>query len=406
MLKLNHLLTLVLIPVLLNITGCWSIHEPEKYTWISWLGLDRAVDGKIRVNVALTNPHSRIPTGEAPPEQQLMVSSDQGDTIFDAVRNINAHLPKRLFWPYLQAIIISEDLARSGVNQYLDMLFRNVRARKNAWVIVTKGDTDPIFQIDPQIVQSPSKLINNLVDTEGRYLGESAILRLKDFQNKLESPGFDPVVGVLGIWDQDQKRILPPGSSVPSKSGLGLDGSAVFRGDKLVGWLSPDESLTFNLAIGKIQAGLIVIPNPENPENLVGIEIINNKAKLKAELVGEQPKAILRIDVEGIIGDLYQNVPEPPTNDPMEDQVFFNHLKEGLETKIRDDLIELLTKSQTKFDSDILGVGDYLMNRFPNDWDSMGERWSEIYKEAAFDIEVNVRITSSNIMRSRLPKVD
>ena len=53
MLKFKRLLALVLIPLLLNMTGCWSVVEPEKYAWVTWMGIDRTPDGKIRITLGV-----------------------------------------------------------------------------------------------------------------------------------------------------------------------------------------------------------------------------------------------------------------------------------------------------------------------------------------------------------------
>jgi len=288
--------------VLLNLTGCWNRIEPEQYAWLTWMSLDRVAEGKIQVTVAVSPPLSPVPTGATPPEKLLIVSSTTGETIFDAIREINSHMPKRLFWPYLQAVILSEDLARAGVEQYLDLLFRNIRSRKNAWVFITKGSPNSIFQIDPQIEKNPSTLINSLVQTEQGFLGKSRVIRLKNFQRELGEPGVDPVVSVLGIWDTDEKKLLAPGAKVPDNSELALNGSAVFRGDKLVGWLSPEESQAYLLMKGEMKSGLIVVPHPDNPLNKAGIEVITNSAKLKAVIVEDHIKAHITIKIKGNLG--------------------------------------------------------------------------------------------------------
>lgn len=403
---LKRIFPLMLIPLLLNLSGCWNRIEPENYAWLTWGGLDSAAGGKIQVTVVLTPPLSPVPTGAAPPEKLLTISSATGDTIFDAVREINAHVPKRLFWPYLHAVIIGEDLARAGVEQHLDVLFRNIRARKNAWVFITRGSVEPIFKVDPQIETNPGVLIDSLVKSEQQFLGKSRVLRLKDFQTELASPGRDPVVSALGIWDTDKKQILPPGAEVPSKSELALDGSAVFRTDKLVGWLSPEESQFYLLAKGEMKTGLVPIPHPDNPQNVAGIEIVSNSAKFKAKLVSGEPQAQIKIKIKGKFGDQWLNAPALKTEEPTEDPEFYRKLGEGLEKKIKSGVEELLTKAQTDFDADIFGVGDYIMNRYPNDWDTVSGNWRERYQKTTFDVEVKVEITSANIMHSRPPVME
>ncbi|GAB6171894.1 Ger(x)C family spore germination protein [Paradesulfitobacterium aromaticivorans] len=399
-------LSLALILVLLTLTGCWNRIEPEQYAWLTWVGLDTAAGGKIQVTVAVSPPLSPVPTGAAQPEKLLLYSSATGDTLFEAVREINAHLPKRLFWSYLEAVFISEDLARAGVEQHLDALFRNVRVRKNAWVFITKGPTSPLFQINPQIEKNPMDLIDSLVRAEAGFLGNSRVIRLKDLHREMFDPGLDPVVSVLRIWDQKQKELIPPGAEVPKESELALNGSAVLRGDKLVGWLTPDESQVYLLAKGEMKTGLIVVPHPDNPNNRVGIEVIRGNAKLKPQISGDQVKAKITINVKGKLGDQVFYEPGRALETPNEDPTFYRQLGEALEQKIKSEVEELLTKSQTEFNADILGVGERLMYRYPKDWEQVKSEWRELYKEAVLEVEVKVNITSSNIMHSRVPHDD
>ncbi len=390
--------------ILVSTGGCWNRIEPENYSWITWIGLDRMAGGQVKATFIVTPPLSPVPTGAAPPEDLMLVSSATGNTLFEAVRKVNSHLPKRLFWPYLQALIIGEDLARSGVDQYIDALFRNVRVRKNAWVFITRGSTEPIFNIDPQIEVNPSKLIDSLVKAEQGFLGTSRVIRLKDFQNELEGEGLDAVVATLGVWDPKNEKVLPPGAKVPKKGELALDGSAVFQADKLVGWLSPEESRACLLAKGEMKTGLIVIPHPDNSQNLAGVEIISSKAKLSAQMVDDQVIATIKINVKGNLGDQRLDVPERRVEGPIEEPDFYRKLGELVEQKIKSDVDKLIIKSQTEFDSDILGVGDYIMNRYPIDWKKIGPNWRDHYKNAAIDVQVKVEISTPNIMRSHPPQ--
>lgn len=402
--KFKRIIALILIVLLTNfIGGCWNRIEPENYAWLTWMGLDKVAGGKIKVTVVVTPPLSPVPTGVSPPENLMLASSATGDTVFDAVRNINDHLPKRLFWPYLQAVIVSSNLARSGLENYLDMLFRNVRLNKNAWVFITKGPTEPIFKINPQIEKSPAKLIDSLVETERHFLGKSRVIKLKDFQRELSGPGCDPVVSVLGVWDTTEGKVLPAGEKVPAKSGLALDGSAVFRGDKLVDWLSPEESQTYLLAKGEMKTGLIVVPHPDNQSNLAGIEVIDNSASLKAEMVDGQAIANISVKINGNLGDQRFNVPGQKQEDPSEDPEFYLKLDQQLAAKVKSDVEKLVAKSQTEFDSDIFGVGNHIMNLYPNDWDHVKANWLDYYKRAAIQVDVKVNINSANVMRSHLP---
>lgn len=395
---------MLLLACSLPLSGCWNRIEPEEYAWITYVGLDLVDGGQVKVDVGVMPPLSPVPTGVAPPEKLMHVFSTTGDTVFEAIRNVNDYMPKRLFWPYMQALVIGEKLARQGVEQHLDVLFRNTRARKNAWVFITQGSPDMVFEVNPQIEKNPATLIDFLVKTESGFLGKSRVIRLKDFQQELADPGVEPLVSVLGVWDAEQQKLLPPGAAVPSKSEFALNGSAVFHGDKLVGWLSPDESQFFLLAKGKMKTGLIVVPHPDNPENRAGIEIIGNKAGLEAKVEGDQIRAAVKIKITGNLGDQWFKVPGEKAQDHSEDPEFYRQLGEQLERKVKAGVESLLARSQTEFHSDILGLGDYICNRYPNDWEQIKSGWEEYYDKAAIEVDVKVNILAPNVLRSRLPK--
>jgi len=64
----------------------------------------------------------------------------------------------------------------------------------------------------------------------------------------------------------------------------------------------------------------------------------------------------------------------------------------------------LLAKSQTDLNSDILGIGNYLWYRYPNDWGQIQSNWLDYYQKASIEFDVKVNIVAPNIMRSRPPE--
>lgn len=401
------LVFILILPLLLFTSGCWDVIEPEQYAWNMWTGVDKIMDDKVHLIVALTPPLSPVPTGAAPPEKLLTVVSDTGDTLFDAFRKIYTHVSKRLFGYYGQGVFIGEAAARSGVYEYMGIWERAVKVRKNAWVFITRGSPDPVFNIHPtEIEMSPGKLIDSLAKNEKSFEGQSREIRAKDFIRELVEPGIDPVVSVVAIWDDDKKKVLAPGEPATKNCELILDGSAVFRGDKLVGWLSPEETQAFKIAKGELKGSFMVLPHPDNPQNLVGIEILGAKPKLKVKISGDKVTASLQIKVGGSLGDQRLQVPGSSATDPAGDPELYAKLGKELGKKIKVDVEQLIAKSQTEFDADILGIGFNLSNLNPKDWENVKSDWWERYKTVEIDVEVKAGMASLDITRFRLPRED
>ena len=182
--------------------------------------------------------------------------------------------------------------------------------------------------------------------------------------------------------------------------------SPCFQGDKLVGWLSPEESQACLLGKGQMKTGLIAVPHPDNPQNLAGIEIIRSSAKLRAEIAGDKAVAKIEVKINANLGDQRFNAPGREAENTDEDPDFYLKLGEQLEKKVKSDLEKLVAKSQNIFDADIFGIGDYIANRYPNDWEQVQSNWRDYYKQAAIEVEVKANVAAANIMRSHPPRTD
>ena len=115
-------------------------------------------------------------------------------------------------------------------------------------------------------------------------------------------------------------------------------------------------------------------------------------------------KAHVTIKIKGNLGDQWLNIPGQKAEEPSEDPQFYLKLGEALEKQIKSNTEELLAKSQTELNSDILGIGNYLWYRYPNDWKQIQPNSLDYYQKAAIEVEVKVNIEAPNIMRSRPPE--
>ncbi|HZW81921.1 MAG TPA: Ger(x)C family spore germination protein, partial [Candidatus Deferrimicrobium sp.] len=291
-----------IIILLLFCMGCWNRREPEAYSYLTFLAIDKADNGQIKLGFLYTPPLSPVPTGIKPPESLSLVSTIEARSLFEGIRNSTSHLPARSFFGYVHAIIFSEELAREGLSKYLDLIYRDHEIRKNAFVFITKGSSTPLVQMDSKVPEPPGRILEGLIASEERSQGKSRVVRLKDLQTELSGPGFDPVISVLQLWDEDGNKLVGSGEKIPKKTSVALNGSAVFKGDKLIGWMSSEESQTYLIGKGEMRGGLLVIPHPNSEEGNVSIEFGKGKQKLTAKLNNKQVVVNLKVSINGSVG--------------------------------------------------------------------------------------------------------
>lgn len=65
----------------------------------------------------------------------------EGESIFDVFRNaisVNSH---KLFWPYAEVVIFSQEVAREGVADIVDFFCRDPEPRMSLYLLVSESET-------------------------------------------------------------------------------------------------------------------------------------------------------------------------------------------------------------------------------------------------------------------------
>jgi len=71
----------------------------------------------------------------------------EAQTIFAATRSLSDTSPRRLFYSHNQVLVFSEELARKGIQDYIDVFIRDVEARTTEWMVVTPGKASDFLSV-------------------------------------------------------------------------------------------------------------------------------------------------------------------------------------------------------------------------------------------------------------------
>lgn len=169
-------------------------------------------------------------------------------------------------------------------------------------------------------------------------------------------------------------------------------GTAVFHSDKLVGEFNSIETLCHMLTTNQLDRSIITITDPYNTQKLHDIYIYPRKnTKIKVSLINGSPFVEL---------NYYFNArllsPDRATKALTVDEIntFSNTTNQYLEAK----LLEYLYKTSQDLNSDVAGIGKYLLKDFltVDDWKDFN--WEENYKNCTFKVNVNTNVKSSYII--------
>ncbi|HHV62287.1 MAG TPA: Ger(x)C family spore germination protein [Firmicutes bacterium] len=395
----KSMLKIVVLVLLIGITmtGCWNRREIETLGFVMAVGIDQAREGgKIQLTVHVAKPFAVGGGADGKgtmEEKPFWVVSSTGYTVFEAVRNFLSQSPRRLFWGHNRFILIGEEFARKGVQDVLDTFVRDGEPRQRAWVVVAKGArASDLLQAEFELERMPSQAAMGII--QGSRTGLSTIGKsmLIDFIQKLEGEGIDPIATRAEIVPRPQKFDIR-GELKREKIGASarITGAAVFKDDKLVGWLNKPETRGFNWVMGKVRSGIIVIKKPGEEDRFIGLEILRAKGGFKPEIKDGRVSVTVRVEAEANVGDIQGFL------DPLKSPGVWASMERRMATVIRNEVMAAVAKAQ-ELDSDIFGFGAELNRRNPKKWAELKDRWDEEFPHVDVQVEVKAKLRRSGLV--------
>ncbi|NPV80273.1 MAG: Ger(x)C family spore germination protein [Firmicutes bacterium] len=388
---------MLLTAIMTTMTGCWSRKEIETLGFVMAVGVDQArEEGKVQLTVHIAKPFamgSGQAGGGAMEEKPFWVVSSTGYTVFEAVRNFLSQSPRWLFWAHNRFILIGEELARKGVRDVIDWFARDGGTRERAWIVVAKGaKASDLLQTEFELERMPAKAAMGIVQSSRMGLSTIGESMLIDFLEKLEGEGIDPIAIRAEIIPRPQEFDIR-GELKREKIGASarITGAAVFKDDKLVGWLNKPETRGFNWVMGKVRSGIIVIKKPGEEERFIGLEILRAKGGFKPEIKDGRVSVTIKVEAEANLGDIQGFL------DPLKSPEVWTSMERRMATVIRNEIMAAVAKAQ-ELDSDIFGFGAELNRRNPKKWLELKDRWDEEFRCINIQVEVKAKLRRSGLI--------
>ncbi len=171
-----------------------------------------------------------------------------------------------------------------------------------------------------------------------------------------------------------------------------LMGTAVFKGDKLVGELTAIESLCHLLITNELENCNISIPNPSNSENLIDLYVYNkSKPKIDVKIINGSPFISLNMDIEAKI------LSTDDTSDYINNDNL-NELSNVASEYLKKIISEYLYKTSKEFGTDIDSFGKKALSLFLTTKEFKEYNWLDNYKNSFFDVNVEAHVQSAFLL--------
>lgn len=384
--------------VLCLMTGCWSRRELNELSIVTAMGIDRGTGNKepYQVSLQLVNS-SAFGHGQGGGEEVTPVTifSASGDTIFEAIRKLSITTPRRAYFSHTRVIVLGESLARYGIRDIVDFLDRSGEIRKNIPIVVAKGENAKamISLLDP-LTKIPALKITGALENNKNIWGSSKDTTLKDLISDLTSESSDPYLGIVKMSGQKEtadKLENVKQSRLPAN--LELTGLAVFKKDKLEGWLDEREGRGLGWINDEIEGTVVNVPGPKTDEK-ISVDIIHSSTKREAVFTEEGPYIKVEVSQEGNIADSQSAIDFSKIS-------VIEQIQSKVNVVTKSEMEATLSKVQ-EMGTDILGFGEVINRSNPKMWKELKKDWPEHFRDIPVQFEVKTQIRRSGI-RTKTP---
>ncbi|WP_157888202.1 Ger(x)C family spore germination protein [Bacillus marinisedimentorum] len=351
------------------LSGCWGSTELPEISIVSSVGIDRSEDGEIQLTTHLIDP-TAVKNEQ---EQPYNVQTISGKTVFKAVRESITVIGEKQNWQHVMAFIVGKDIAEESVIPILDFFSRDHEPRLKMYMMVADRQAREILEDYPPSTEIPAVQLQDAIDSQ-EELSEAPKVEYHDFIQYLRNPYIDPYMPVVRFGEEGRVQV---------------HGTAVFKDDRVAGYLGKQETVAFQRVKGDVKGGLQLVELEERgsaeQDNALeaSIEIKQSKSSTRAKIKNGEPVITIEVTEIGFIGELTEPVKVTAK--------LLKEIENEYEKTVKQEIEESVKKIQKEFQANLLGFAEVIEREDPAYWKKHKHEWSEIYPE--LEVQVNVKAT-------------
>ncbi|GFP74800.1 Spore germination protein B3 [Clostridium fungisolvens] len=360
--------------------GCWDMREINELGLVMAVGIDKKDEDEFSVTVQVAKPNEAGGGNKGPSGEPMWVGTADGKTIFDAIRNVAKMSSRRIMWAHNNIIVIGENLARDSITPVVDFFTHNSELRMKTWIAVVKGEARPYIEAKTGMESIPALSLARLYkygELPAKSIKSDMLTVFRDYKSDSQQP----IISRLNMVTNASKK----------DTQVELAGSGVLKDDKLVGFLTPDETRGINFVREKVKSSIVSVALTLLNNKRVTVELHDIKTKIKSTVVGDTPQIVINISAVG-------EITEQDEVSNVSIDIFKKEVENLIQAKIKGDTEDAIKKLQTEFNSDVVAFGRFVHIQNKEQWDkTIKYKWNETFKKTAAKVNVKINIDSSSL---------
>lgn len=413
-------LALMALIMCLSMTGCFDRREVDDLAHPIAIGFDKGEGNFLRMTVQIAIPTKVAGGGEGGGggggAESISITTVETPSIYSGLNMINTYVSKQLHMSQIKALVFSEEMAKEGIEKYINALVRGREFRPNAYVMVARGQGNAaeryLRAVEPELESNPAKYYEMILSAYS-YTGFTADTSLVNFYKDMVSDSAQPLAVLADVSQFERTDDISINNSTYEEKGrpyplegdfkagdmpkVGtikseIMGLAVFYGSKMVGEFDGEETQLQLMLEGNFGYSFMTIPDPYSIDDFVLFSIKQNRnPRRSVEMINGKPNIKVNIFLEADILSIQSGI-----NYESLEKVTI--LETSSEDFLEKNFVRMLKKTAQEFNSDTAGFGKEMKGKFitVDDWTDLN--WMEKYPDSNFEVNVDLKIRRPGLM--------
>lgn len=372
---------LLILITLTFLTGCYNYRELNDLAIVTAISISKEKDN-YNIAVQVVNPKKDQDTSSSN-EPDFIVYKSKGETLQAAFESLVKESPKRMYKTQMQILIIDEKMAKNNIKEVFEYLARDPEIRNEFNVLI--GKSDNILETLTPLDNLSSQNILDSLKASSKYLGNTNLLTfnelLSDYQNEKTEMAI-PVIKLTSQKNKDDKnteKILEKTTTTPA---IVLDNISIFKDNKLIGYLSTKETVSYNFINNNIALTAIKKDYPNN--KYIAYKILKSKSKL--EVTPKKHTITLTIKGNAEINEATYNI-------DLSKEKNIKKLEKSLNKRLEKMITSSFNSTRKKYNSDIYGFEDLYYKKDPKYYTKIKKDWdSKEFQKIKLKVKSNIKI--------------
>lgn len=424
----------VIITILISMIGLENSVNTNNLCFANIIGLDKSENNPSNLLVTFQIITPKMESSNSVSTDKTIVTSIDENSIDLAVSTLQDYISSNIEFSNSNAIIISEDLAKDGVQRYISTISSNLEFNNNMYILICEGKAqDFIETLDKNDSINPTSYFDILKNAEEKS-SSVKFVNLTEFSNLLFTSNATPYAPICKIntenkessnGNQDNKdnkdeneqksensdskknsNTVDNTSSnnqdlIKQKSDINIEigGTAIFKDEKLVGKISSDETAFHIMLTSILKSYTTTLDVSESEDNAINNQTSSSnvnitqtgKAKIKVDTNGNRPRIDIKIPLNIVVLDT------PAGEYDYLNSNYLSSVKKKVTEVLDKKMKNYINKIQKEYNTDLAEFYKYSRKNFLTAKEYNEYNFKEKFKDAKIDVKFDITFNDAGL---------